>query len=818
MDERMLAQIDDKMSGVEAGQWLWGAPDWLIPAAVILGVLVCLVIWNYGQRGTVVGVRVLAGTLKLIAISLLAVCLLQPLRSGTRPRPRANVLPILVDNSQSMRLKPIATNSLMGDFTNTIPTRGERVSGLLVDDSPWRTRLAQTFDVRTYAFDSRLESVDELATLPMDGDASSLFGSLQGLKDRFANRPVGGVVLFTDGNMTDEPAADFDWSELGYPIYAVLPETDEPIRDLRIADVSVQQTDFESAPLTVRVLVDAVAMDDAKVVVQLRDATNDQVIQEQAITVGHQGEAKEVRFRFRPESKGVQFFQANVFRQADRAWFENPDQSTNAPANESDEATLENNGRIVAVNRAAGPYRVLYVSGRPNWEFKFIRRALQEDAEVQLVGLVRIANKEPKFSFRDRGVNETNPLFAGLGADAEDAAAQYDEPVMLRLGVKESEELSDGFPETAEELFAYHAVILDDIDSEFFSQDQMLLLRQFVGTRGGGLLMLGGQEMFADKSFGNTPLGELSPVYAARGSTRGRTGIFRLAFTREGMLQPWVRLRDNEIAELNRIETMPTFTTLNAVGDIKPGATALATARSEDGEHAPAMIAHRFGKGRAAAIPIGDLWRWSMRREDRDRDDPGQAWRQTIHWLVNEVPQRAEVRVETSRDPSQPITIVASARNDDYLPMDNAKVEFEIRPFGGEPFTIAAEPDDETAGEYKATYWSRQTGGYSVAAKVAAADGSDVGTAKAGWTAQPGAAEFRELQVNRALLVRMTSQSGGDLIRDDQLDQFANELPNKKVPVTETWVYPVWHHPWVMFTAILCLCGEWGLRRWKGLA
>ena len=64
----------------------------------------------------------------------------------------------------------------------------------------------------------------------------------------------------------------------------------------------------------------------------------------------------------------------------------------------------------------------------------------------------------------------------------------------------------------------------------------------------------------------------------------------------------------------------------------------------------------------------------------------------------------------------------------------------------------------------------------------------------------------------------MTSQSGGELISYDQLDEFAAELPNKKVPVTETWVYPIWHHPWVLLTAMLCLCSEWGLRRWKGLA
>jgi uncharacterized membrane protein len=437
---------------------------------------------------------------------------------------------------------------------------------------------------------------------------------------------------------------------------------------------------------------------------------------------------------------------------------------------------------------------------------------------VQLVGLIRIANKEPKFSFRDKGVNSTNPLFAGLGADEEDAAQQYDEPVIIRLGVNESEELSDGFPDSADELFAYHGVILDDIESEFFTQDQMLLLRRFVSSRGGGLLMLGGQEAFADKKFGDSPLGELSPVYAPRSSAEKRQGPFRLSLTREGLLQPWVRLRDTENAERGRLDAMPPFLTLNVVGDVKPGASQLATVETDDDRTAPAIVAQRFGKGRTAAIAIGDMWRWSMRRDQQDRDDPAQAWRQLTHWLVNDVPRRADVRVDTSNDPSQPVTIVATARDEAYLPLDNATVELVIKPLVGDPFTLKAEMDDFQAGTYTATFWSREPGGYNVQANITSADGSHVGTSQSGWTAQSGAAEFRDLRVNRTLLEKIASQTGGEVVRQDRLDQFAADLPTRRVPISETWVYPIWHHPWVMFIAMLCLCTEWGLRRWKGLA
>ena len=201
-------------------------------------------------------------------------------------------------------------------------------------------------------------------------------------------------------------------------------------------------------------------------------------------------------------------------------------------------------------------------------------------------------------------------------AEEEEAAQQYDEPVIIRLGVKESEELSEGFPETAEELFAYHGVILDDVESSFFTQDQMLLLRKFIAARGGGLLMLGGSESFASDKFAESPLGELSPVYAPRSGKPTLEGPFEIELTREGLLQPWVRLRDTESAEKERMRGMPSFLTLNQVGDVKPGASQLATARVAGDRKVPALIAQRFGKGRTAALTVGDMWRWSMRRNE----------------------------------------------------------------------------------------------------------------------------------------------------------------------------------------------------------
>ena len=94
------------------------------------------------------------------------------------------------------------------------------------------------------------------------------------------------------------------------------------------------------------------------------------------------------------------------------------------------EATQANNTITAVVDQGGGPFRILYVSGRPNWEFKFLRRALQEEDELDLVGLIRIARRA-RFDFRGR-TESSNPLFRGFGEEDEDETEQYDEAVLVR--------------------------------------------------------------------------------------------------------------------------------------------------------------------------------------------------------------------------------------------------------------------------------------------------------------------------------------------------------------------------------------------------
>ena len=216
-------------------------------------------------------------------------------------------------------------------------------------------------------------------------------------------------------------------------------------------------------------------------------------------------------------------------------------------------------------------------------------------------------------------------------------------------------ELRDGFPKAADELYKYHAVIIDDLEASFFNPDQQALLRNFVSQRGGGLLMLGGPDSFSEGKYDKTPIGELLPVYLNRPSVpQDERGVSPGARREEGWLQPWVRVRKTEDEENKRLAGMSTFQTLSRSGEIKPGAVVLSEVQDSKGASAPALVAQSFGKGHVAALLIGDLWRWGMHRENQAEDDFDRSWRQTVRWLVGDVPSRVEVTVRPKTDSETP--------------------------------------------------------------------------------------------------------------------------------------------------------------------
>jgi uncharacterized membrane protein len=771
-----------------------GSPAWAWMALALFTAAALALVWCYWKEPAANRFTLLARVLKAVGITGLALCLVEPLLSGTRARSGANIFAILADDSQSMTVHDRGAAS----------SRGDAVQNLLSSETTWQQRLSEDFDARRFAFDGQLRSVSDFADMKFDGQTSSVKGALNSVSRRFHGLPFAGALLVTDGNATD--TIDLPWNELP-PIYPVVIGSDDSPPDISVSRITATQTNFESAPVSIRADLETSGYAGKQVVAKLLDESGRE-LETQTVEAPADGEPLAVRFEFRPEKPGLNFYR--VHAAAEGA----------GQAADSSEATLANNERQEVVDRGGGPYRVLYICGRPNWEFKFLRRALEEDDQLELVGLIRVARREPKFAFRRHGEESTNPLFSGFEHPDSESAEQYDQPVLVRIDTKDEHELRDGFPKTADELYKYDAVILDDIEAAYFTQTQQALIKNFVSRRGGGLLMLGGPDSLAAGKYDRTPVGSVLPVYT-NPQPPGNPDVdheYRLALTREGWLQPWVRTRKTEPEERERLASMATFHVLNHVGSIKPAATVLAEVTDESGGQRPALVMQRFGRGRSAALLVGDLWRWGLARPSDKESDLEKSWRQTVRWLVADVPRRVEVEVRPQRDSQDgAVALRVRVRDAEYLPLDNAQLAIDVTTPDGHKLALEAEPCDDEAGAYEAIQVPRQPGAYRVDVTAKAPDGSIVGQREAGWVAQPAADEFKNLRPNRAALAEIAAKTGGEVIEAADLDRFVADLPTRKAPVTEPYIRPAWHHPLFYVAIIACLCGEWGLRRWQGL-
>lgn len=783
-----------------AENWGWLVGTFALGSAILLW----LGYRHYPARGWP---RWLAATLKLAALLLLSLCLMEPMWSGSSPKKGANDFVVIADNSRRYGVENESGVKMGDEYASMLkPTSQNRDPELL-------EQIARTFRLRTYTLDRVLKRVGSYEDLDFTSTGAGMITAVNRLKDRFEGRPLAGVLLFTDGNVADrELIEDFEKRVDTVPVYPVFINSGEALVDLSLTGVEVTQSSFEDAPVTMMAEVSAQGLGTEGVIVRVKDLDG-KIVATEARRLGPKGK-ESIRLQVPSSNAGVSFYSVEL---------------SFSPGKKGkkalEEATLDNNRRLVAVDRKKGPYRILYVSGRPNWEYKFLRRAVMRDAEVELVGLVRAARREPKFEWRGRTGETSNPLFRGFNSDLPEGEQRYDQPVLVRLNTRDKEELREGFPKTPEALFGeYRAIILDDVEAEFFTREQMDLLERFVSTRGGSLLMLGGAESFREGGYDKTPIGQMLPVYLDQLDTAESSSPLmaaRLSLTREGWLEPWVRLRKDQDKEDIRLAYMPEFHVANRVSAIKPGASLVAVLTDEESRRIPALVTQRYGTGRSAAYLAGDVWRWGM-KDSELREDMGKSWRQLMRWLVVDTPDLIEFsHSQKSVADGEGVDFSVQVRDKSFDANAEASVKIEV--FHGtegseKTAELYGEADLEKDGHFVANFYPREDGAYRAKLVTNGNNGGKLGEREVGWSRNSNADELRYLKPDRSILERMAAATGGRVLEMNEVMAFVKQdLPAMETPVTEHWSRPLWHAPWLFMAALLLLLGEWGLRRWKGV-
>src|SRR5438552_3523752 len=101
-------------AGVILAEIILGGQQWLTTAISLVVISLVALVWAYTQASYAAWVRSIAALLKATGIILLAVLLLEPLFTGTRPRPGSNLFLVVADNSKSLQLADRAHGNSRG--------------------------------------------------------------------------------------------------------------------------------------------------------------------------------------------------------------------------------------------------------------------------------------------------------------------------------------------------------------------------------------------------------------------------------------------------------------------------------------------------------------------------------------------------------------------------------------------------------------------------------------------------------------------------------------------------------------------------------
>jgi uncharacterized membrane protein len=680
--------------------------------------------------------------------ALILLLLWRPAIAVSELVPQANIIAVLVDDSLSMGISEHGV------------TRMQQVSQSL--QGSWLADLGRSFQTRLYRFDSSLVRVEGAPTsLTATGPATHINSVLTEFASDTASVPVGAVVLLSDGG-DNSGRIDRNTIEVlrqrRIPVHTVGFGSAQVAQDVEIENVALAARALAHSRVTAIVEASQFGFAARRTNVTVRDG--EKLLATRELTLGADGATVSTDLTFDLPDAGPRVLRFQV-----------------APL--PGEGNVRNNEMSRLINVEAGPRRILYVEGEPRWEYKFIRRAEEDDTAVQLASMLRTSENK-----------------------------------IYRQGIKDPLELAQGFPTKPEELFGYDGLIIGSVDAGYFSAAQQTLMREFVDRRGGGLLLLGGRQSLSDGVWSGSQLNDLLPV------TLPMTGTFRrepatVSLTAAGADSAITRLTDDRTKNLALWTKLPYLMDFQDPGTVKPGASELAQMQVA-GRTMPLLVTENFGRGRTAVLATGGTWRWQM---SLPLGDPTHSvfWHQVLHWLVSDTRGQLSAQVSAAilQDDGQ-VQLLADVRDRNYLPAADATVNAHLIGPDRLQADVSLRAVPGIPGRYQAD-WTASAAGMYVADLTA-----NEGTLSAGHDAiaferEDGVAENFHTGQNVALLKSLAAETGGRYWSPDQLDGLARAIPFSNAGVSVQKFQDLWNMP-AIFLALLALrLSEWLMRRRWGV-
>lgn len=735
--------VFSKGTFVLLGSW----PHWVLTAGIMgTAGLLAWTIWHRRSRlaSSMHGTRaVVVWALQSALVALMLLLLWEPALSVAALKPQQNIVAVLADDSRSMAV-------LDSDKSRQQEAIKLLDSGLLND-------LRGRFQVRLYRLGAGVERVQNTGELKPVESATQIGKGLQQIADEAATLPIGAVVLVSDGA---DNSGGVDAATL-----SVLRRRRLPVNTIGLGREHLRN-DVELDGFEVPVQALASSRLQAQVAIR-QNGFNGRRVQLIVTAAGNVVANRDLVLRDAPQQI------ENVEFSAGSAGVKNIEARLNPLAGEENRRNNQLT-RVLSVNDTKR--HILYVEGEPRWEYKFLRRAVEDDPALHIVSMLRTTENK-----------------------------------IYRQGIENPNELADGFPNKPEELFDFQGLIFGSVESNFFTTTQQELIKQFIDRRGGGALFLGGRWALSDGGYRVPPFAEFLPVNLPQRKNTFQRELVAAELTDSGKHSLICRIEDDPEKSANHWEVLPYLANYQDPGTPKPGAVVLLRTKV-GGNRLPLLITENYGRGRTAVFATAGSWRWRMQQPVGDISQET-YWRQLLRWLISATPSRVVASTPNPRlEDDGRIDLRAEVRDNTYLPTRDAEVEAHIIRPDGSAETSTLRPEPLTPGVYSIEWNAARLGSY-VAEIRARRAGLELGRDVVTFRREDGVAENFHQEQNRELLEKLAAETGGHYYRPSNARQLAQEIAYSEAGITAREMKDLWDMPAVFLAAIALRSAEWLLRR-----
>lgn len=613
-----------------------------------------------------------------------------------------------------------------------------------------------------------------------ENDASRLGSAVREVLNDFRGTSLSAIVMLTDGITTEgEDLVQVSRYALqrGVPLYLVGIGSRQPPRDLILHDLQVEDTVTVNDRIIFEARLTGHGYPGRVVPVRLREKGSNRILAEESITIDPQGKPAKVRLVHQPAAPGEMTYVLDVPVLPDE---------TRADNNSLERTILVQEPRLT---------KVLYVEGRPRWEFRYLKALLERE------------------SGRDRQ-NRTIDLKVLL------TEGDADWPATDKSAIT-------AFP-TKTELNGFDVVVLGDVDPGHpkLGEKHLNNLADFVRQRGGGLLMIAG-DRFAPHAYRLSALHEILPLELSAKSRSSapmpmEPAAYRLRLTPRGRSHPIFRFSpDEQVNDSLWAELKEMYWSASGFR-AKPAAEILAV-HPQEPEHSPLVVQHFVGAGRCMFFGFDESWRWRWRDQEARFNH---FWMQTIRHLARSHQGRVELRLDrqTPYRRGEPIRVRVRFP-DDALPLGKqtrVRVVAERKLPGGqatEVQTLTLARIEGSGATYETVMTQTPEGSYcfwlSESATPVSADRGKSGRPQVHTRVLAPPGEMEQIMMNQADMERAALQSEGRYYTLATVGQLIDHLPaGSHVTLSgqgRPWEF--WSHVFPFLLAMFLLTNEWVLRK-----